>query len=802
MNIFFKKIKNKLDLIAIFIGALALVLSLFGVNCVCLVYFAGFICLVYALYALYLFFVIRPKFDWHLIHGHFLRKVIAFVLLVPSFIASCYLIYNAISECRGETLYSPKNLVYDENWYKYDPPVDSIGPNIFWAVYFHFIDPGNQHMTTSQSGRGFSAIIAILGVFLLNGLLVSSIVGWIDLRKENWLKGEIKYPSFLRRKEHYIIIGGNDIVIAIVKQIISKRKYILIQTSNDVESFRRELFSNLTLTEEQQKLIIIYYGNRTSEEDIKSLCLEKAEEVYIIGEEIRTDDLESYHDTMNMECLELIYGCYKNSKEGMSITRLLDDKKNVEDELSRSSDENKSYTLEERKKEIEEDLKAKQLCCRVLIEFQTTFSVFQFYDLDKERSCFINFRPFNYYEMWAQKVFVNKEINSEKLKSLSHKEYLPLEGYDGIKKEDSDYVHLFIVGMSRMGVAMAIEAAHLAHYPNYTEENKIRTKITFIDKNAAEEKNFFMGRFKELFSLSHYRYGEVGKNDELVWYNPHIPSGMEYLGGDFLDIEWEFINGGIERSSVQNYILETAECNARITIAICLPESNRSHASALYLNKKIYESESVKQVLVYNRYGDSVIKSFSSKEERYPFLNKLKAFGAPNDCVDVESMKQSEEIGNAIGQRYDAINKLYIEPAKLAANQVDTKVNYKGKSQVAKFFSNIYNGNMMWTKLRSVQYKGDILLTEQISILSDVEHNRWNIEQLLMNFRPLTEKEQSEVIAKKEDKEILKGKMAHLNICSNKRLAELKEVDVAPRAYDEGLTAMIPEIYSQLTQKQ
>ena len=205
-------------------------------------------------------------------------------------------------------------------------------PSIFWTVYFHFIDPGNQHMTTSQSGRGWAALIGILGVFLLNGLLVSSIIGWIDSRKEKWLKGKVKYPCFLRRKKHYVIIGGNDIVTGIVKQIISKKEYILIQTSNDVESFRRELFSNLT--EEQQRLIIIYYGNRTAKEDIEKLHIENAEEIYIIGEEIRTDDIESYHDTMNIKCLKLLFNYYKITEEGIKITQLLNVKENINKNIS------------------------------------------------------------------------------------------------------------------------------------------------------------------------------------------------------------------------------------------------------------------------------------------------------------------------------------------------------------------------------------------------------------------------------------------------------------------------------------
>ena len=45
------------------------------------------------------------------------------------------------------------------------------------------------------------------------------------------------------------------------------RPYILVQTSHDVEEFRRELFS--TLNEEKQKNIIIYYGSRTSKKDIE-----------------------------------------------------------------------------------------------------------------------------------------------------------------------------------------------------------------------------------------------------------------------------------------------------------------------------------------------------------------------------------------------------------------------------------------------------------------------------------------------------------------------------------------------------
>ena len=388
------------------------------------------------------------KLDWHLIHGHFLRKVSCIVILMPFVITTIFSIFVL-----------SKDLVFDPQLYEigdrslnYDILFSQESPNLFWTVYYHFIDAGNQHMTASLHGRVLAAIIAMLGVFLLNGLLVSSIIGEVDKRKERWLKGEAKYHRVLKRKSHYVIIGGNDMVPGIVSELLDvmqntpgtdTAEYILIQTSRDVESFRRELFSTLTI--DQQQKIIIYYGNRNSEADIRVLCLETAKEVYVLGEESRTDDLESYHDTMNMECLKMLH----------------------EEYLKHNLD--------------------KSLICRVLFEYQTTFSIFQFSDIEKK----IDFRPFNYYEMWAQKVLVNKTLDRSVLASESAKGgYLPLEGIDGINADSNKHVHLFVVGMSRMGVAMAIEAAHLAHYPNY-ESKGIRTKITFIDKNADEEKDFF-----------------------------------------------------------------------------------------------------------------------------------------------------------------------------------------------------------------------------------------------------------------------------------------------------------------------
>ena len=64
-----------------------------------------------------------------------------------------------------------------------------------------------------------------------------------------------------------------------------------------------------------------------------------------------------------------------------------------------------------------------------MFEYQTAFSVFQFYDIDREVESVVDFRPFNYYELWGQKLLVNREIDSKKLKGIMMKgDFLPLEG--------------------------------------------------------------------------------------------------------------------------------------------------------------------------------------------------------------------------------------------------------------------------------------------------------------------------------------------------------------------------------------
>ena len=866
-----KKINNKniwclLDILAIIIALSALICNLTltkneGLNnTLCII--VGAVGFYYFAISVFIFFFNRPKFDWHLVNGHFLRKVILLVISMPSTIT---MIMTCISACSPES----KELVFDNNLYKqiietqtdkikteeticvndsvfitnfssyYTNDIDKTlpdsiktkqeDPSVFWTVYYHFIDPGNQHMTTTPSGRIWASLIAILGVFLLNGLLVSSIIGWIDSRKEKWLKGEVRYKWFLKFKRHYVIIGGNDVVTGIVMQFISKNKYILIQTSRDVERFRRELFSSLT--EEQQKLIIIYYGNRTSKEDIEKLHIEKAEEVYIIGEDIRTDDIESYHDTINMKCLKMISDNIQNVK--------------------RYSKEN-------------------PLICRVMFEYQTSFNILQVTDIDGNK---IDFKPFNYYETWAQNVLICQELETKE-----NCEYLPLEGFDGIQAGQDKFVHFIVVGMSRMGLAMAIEAAHLAHYPNFCT-NKKRTRITFIDASMEQEKHFFMSRFKEMFSLACYRdityatediyndletYPWVNPLEDVSCKSPYCNS--DHLGKDFIDIEWEFINGSVENPNIQKYLADAAtNADAKLTIAICLPENSQAIAAATYLPDSVYHSSSTLQVLVYQRLNSDLLFQINQNKR---YNNKLKAYGMNSLCYNSSLVELSEFIAKKVNYAYEqhawerirmrykgeglidddydslsndlysdtrisSSDKEYIkgecekwmdgnnnegcyqvicEKLKIFQNdlgryiskQTEHSEGKSGKSKSAKMWSNKYNVYSMWTKFRcfGVNPTKPQDFEDRITIMSELgkmEHNRWIVEQLLLRFRPLMEGEQEKakitnLYSSTKQKGIYKNRCAHLDICSNDKL---NEIDYNMAELDQALVKVLPGAYRE-----
>ena len=225
------------------------------------------------------------------------NKPFKMVLLISAFVC-CF----ALSLCLLGELFESDNIVHWSN--------KEIILEHWWAVISQFTDPGNLPSANGK-GRIIAFISAVSGIVCLSGLLVSSVVNYLSRRSQKWKQGMIDYNRCF--KDYVVIIGCNEQTANIVKLSLKRKdvKYVLIQTRQDVEKMRMKL--DLGLNREEENKLVFYYAERTSQEDIETLRLEKAVEVYILGEDMDTDN-EKDHDAYNIDCLELISTYMSNKK--------------------------------------------------------------------------------------------------------------------------------------------------------------------------------------------------------------------------------------------------------------------------------------------------------------------------------------------------------------------------------------------------------------------------------------------------------------------------------------------------------
>lgn len=496
--------------------------------------------------------------------------------------------------------------------------------NILWAMLSQYMDPGNLN-NSDKIGSFIAIIMASSGVICLSGLLVSSIVNWISQRRDRWQKGLIVYEDVKSFTDYVVIIGINEQTASIVRQSLNRDgvKYVLIQTRKDVEKARLDL--ELKMDDELEDRIVFYAGERTSAEDLAKLQLEKAVEIYVLGESVN-EPYEKDHDAFNISCLEHISQHIRNNKK-------------------KRASKNK-------------------LRVHVDFEYQSTFTAFKATHIYQKLDRDIEFVPFNVHEIWAKKILVDNYaiIPGVEKGEFKVQRYNPIDTFVdkkkvrlGITEKCTKNVHLIVLGMNQMGTALATQAALLCHFPNFSDKNKIRTTITFIDDHAKEEADYYIGRFSSLFQLSRHRIivcdgkglthepnnqSVTTESPYHVGYGPyfdpmsvvesgseegkydHLLSSKDTKNESFLDIQWEFIQGNIASEEIKNYIADIARDSTNTTtIAICFNNSQQAIASAMYMPENVYKDAN--QVLVYQQNCFDIVDDVANGDvewKRYPNL--------------------------------------------------------------------------------------------------------------------------------------------------------------------------------------
>ena len=701
--------------------------------------------------------------------GRFLGGVICFVLAVPLLISTLIITFD--KDVQANDIF-----VQDEN--TYSPQSDH---GIFWTVYFHYIDPGNQSNAT-EKGNNWVILVSLLGLFLINGLLVTTILNWIDQRKDQRQTGKVRYGRFAFWKKKYaVVIGANEIASSVIKQLFTKKKldYIILQTSSKIDEVRDVLSSHLP--ESYLDKIIIYNALRDSQDELQLLYIENASDLYILGENTTWNGGETYHDAISMRCVTIVANLLMKEK----------------------------LTLEKRGKAY----KAKE--CKVLFDYQTTNSIFQFADVSVAARDTLRIIPINRYDSWARMMMVDnyaKEVISTNEENILGPEvtettYTPLDG-EGIAPNSQEHVHLVIVGMSKMGIALGQQALLQAHYPNFDEraDSPKRTRITFIDTHADTEMAFFKGRYTRLFELMRHRHIDttIQETYQKDWTDP-IQNNEKWQhlcdkGTNFLDVEVEFIKGSIESDDVRSILSEiSADDRAKVTIAICLTQTYQAIAASLYLPLEVYDN--VQEIWVYQREVSDIIKSMT---------NLQKVLTAQNEWTDVpyQRYRNLKPFGMLYADIVD--DSIRTEQAKLVnfvyemgttPSELLQKANEDWKRLPIHFrLSNLYFVDTIKQKLRSGLH--DSIDKHTMDALSRCEHNRWNMEKLLIGYSPCDSKIYDELLGylkkgmikeyKSRKKELKKlTTKVHPDICSCNKL---KTIDPDAISYDETLNAAIPDI--------
>ncbi len=669
----------------------------------------------------------------------------------------------------------------------------------------------------------------LLGLVVFSGLLIATVNRIMATRAERYRKGSASY----RFRNHYLILGGNDMVQNIISQIwqcdAQGNPVVVVVTGKPVEEYRKYLYSELN--REQRDHTVILAGNMVAKELLSRLRIAWAREIFVLGDDSSLTD-ES-HDMDNMQCTRNIVQFLpdRTKKEEPAKTPKI---KNLSHPSKVGNFLGVAYAPRPGKRDVLRyaiDTSATgtrsshptsfPIPCYVLFEYQSTFTAFQYADFFSSVAGKIKFLPYNFYENCVQKVFVRQ---SPYVAGAAPAPYLPIER-DCMTEDSDDFVHLVVIGMTRMGFAMAVQAAQIAHYPNFNRNRQCRTRITLIDEQAARMMQPFMQRYQNLFDVCRWRFMN---GEENPWNEPLNDPSLgspycsddSYLGQDFIDIEWEFVEGSVSSPYIQGFLKRaTADPRARVTIAACLDNPTQSAAAALYMSRSVRDR--AVQILVYQRSGNALIDSISSEHIDDPTYRNVYPFGTVADGFDYLFIKNNDRLVDTLMEQY---NRMYnktqdrfkdLNPSYL----MKTGVVARGKSRSARRWSNYYLANTTWGKLRSAQSEAGEISAEVLDSLAETEHNRWVVEQLLLQFRPLTRQEQTSVGAlyiQKEPyralsleeqrqfreanlrKERLKGEqMAHLDICSFERL---KEIDNYVVEYDYGFVRIIPDIVREINQ--
>lgn len=396
------------------------------------------------------------------------------------------------------------------------------------------------------------------------------------------------------------------------------------------------------------------------------------------------------------------------------------------------------------------DHNGNKILCHILVD-SDTLRLLQTCDLCDAVRKKLDIYPFSMEEIWCRSIRMD---------------------YEPITIHSEKHVHLVIFGMGEVAETMAIQAAHIAHYPNYVRNHSLRTRITMIGENAESQSAEFVKRYQHLFDNSYYRVVNLSEEKAVkVFHKPMYDGRRE----DFVDVEWEFVDAEGWNPDVREKLRLWAQDDKQLlTIVMADKDADKNVAMSLFLPDELYQRS-----IPIHKYNPKVVEY----DVTMPLVQMAKNVNYIYDrCYN-------DNIENWQGR---VLSSVEINPAD--------RDGLWDKLSSAKRWSSIYNAMTIPSKMRSIGLTEDDwdkfydISQQDIEILAQVEHNRWNVEELILGYRPCTDEEQEKIAADvATQKDAFKVRKIHYDLRAYNDLRPDKTGRSA-KVYDLCLSAALPLI--------
>ena len=416
----------------------------------------------------------------------------------------------------------------------------------------------------------------------------------------------------------------------------------------------------------------------------------------------------------------------------------------------------------------------REIVVHLLLQSSTTFRTLYTLDLKKDLKQTFEVCPFTFEDAWSEKVLVQ-------MPDTKSPEYPPLDRVP-ITKESKKHVHLVISGFDAQGQSLAIHTALTAHFPNYNPQDKtpLRTRITVVDKDFAAARDKFIADYQHLFDNSFYRLIDTDTKDVKF----HYP---RYFGerSDFVDVEWEFVNGDICSAELAAKIGKWAEDeNKLLTIAICNGNDEVNLSKCLSLAEPVFKNSI--PVFLQQQYATKSTFAFEG------LFGNVYPFGKRSEGYNTEQpLRKMAKLLNYFYNYSYSEGKI---PTSISGEEAE-KLWTEQKSLKLRL-SSIYNVMTMACKMRCLNHTPDdanvfyALSQREVEYLAETEHNRWCVERLILGMRPCTNEEKDAIRKDKKLKKAYKKNNIHFDLCAYHELEE-DETGKNAKVYDYDLIASI-----------